>query len=121
MKIEAGKYYRTRNGKKAFVCGSNPLVEADSMFALLGYVDNEGPMTWNLDGVGVNIYSKYNLVEEWKDPQVFTVTVSIFHNKQTRNAEVRAKFGLPHKSIDTVNFDLLTQQTITLVEGEFNS
>ena len=69
MELEAGKYYRTRNGKKAFVAGINPIkdLNTDPAVGFVGPV----PHSWQIDGRYENYskQSRHDLVEEWIEPE----------------------------------------------------
>ena len=73
MKLEAGKYYRTRDGRKAFVaCVDNPLPH-DADEKCIGFVHDDvyiGATTWCSDGTNYvdGCDHEYDLVEEWVDP-----------------------------------------------------
>lgn len=68
MKIEAGKYYRLRNGRKAYV---HLILEGDLKNAIGYYYGNNGyfPSFWNSDGsYDCNKeFSDLDVVEEWRE------------------------------------------------------
>lgn len=74
LKIEAGKFYRTRGGKKAFVAYvGNPFSEGNEQEEAIGWVEkaNGYRESWCRDG---KFYrhrglSEYDLVAEWKEPK----------------------------------------------------
>lgn len=79
MNVEAGKYYRTRSGAKAYVAYvGNPFGQNRSPFSArpaVGFVDSgSGPVCWELDGRATIIASDYqhplDLVAEWREPVV---------------------------------------------------
>lgn len=67
MKIEAGKWYMTRAGNKAFVAFIHPGREEDHC---IGYiVGNSGIGIWCTNGkYAPNRDTSSDLVEEWKEP-----------------------------------------------------
>lgn len=75
LTLEAGKYYRTRNGKKAFVgyvMADNPFNAAKPMYPASGWIEEEEfPQCWNLDGSlhSADEEHKKDLVAEWVEPK----------------------------------------------------
>ena len=71
MQIEAGKYYRTRDGRKV-----GPLAERyHPEFQLQGGMEEFGATAWRKNGT--NIYSQdMDLIAEWTDGPVRTETVT---------------------------------------------
>jgi hypothetical protein len=77
MKIEAGKYYRTRDGRKAFVAGFSPFASVIELCRATGFIDGDGSVRgWSTDG---RYWSEFggelDLVEEWREPKTFSVTI----------------------------------------------
>lgn len=78
MKIKAGKYYKTRGGKKAFVLSvleKSPFCETVNLkYPVIGLLgdrsDPNGSVAyeWALDGTCYN-HSAYDLIEEWPEPK----------------------------------------------------
>lgn len=78
IKLEAGKYYRTRDGRKAFVSGKNPF--SDTQCCICGFIEGYGSTSWTIDG---NYYSDksdvaYDLIAEWKEPKRIKGWVNIY-------------------------------------------
>lgn len=73
MQLEAGKFYQTRDGHKAFVVGVNPFQNAGGLNDFLGAIDLGKGLAkargWRGDGkfIGVNS-ADWDLVAEWRDP-----------------------------------------------------
>lgn len=65
FKIEAGKYYRTRNGRKAYVLGTNPFEHADR-FSYIGFIQGEPEEYWWDEKGRIDVMGErgYDLVEE---------------------------------------------------------
>jgi len=79
LKIEAGKYYKTRGGQKAFVALRNPVKGVEEEI-WLGFVFEFGrPVlrTWDTeDGLdNVNDTSRFDLIAEWVDPIIVWINV----------------------------------------------
>lgn len=72
MKLEAGKFYRTRSGKKAYVaCLVNPMNPFEE-FPVCGFVDGEEEsQCWTVDGTFYNdpavTVHPYDLITDWRD------------------------------------------------------
>jgi hypothetical protein len=82
MKIEAGKYYKTRGGEKAFVAAvlKNPNGGSVPDQPIVGFIgDNESYSTWSIGG-GYYDDDEYeededDLVAEWREPYRFEVAI----------------------------------------------
>jgi hypothetical protein len=75
LTLEVGKYYRTRDGKKAYagyVMAESPFNGSKPLYPVSGWVDGEVmPQCWNLDG---SLHEpenehKFDLVAEWVEPR----------------------------------------------------
>jgi hypothetical protein len=70
MKIEAGKYYKTRDGHRAFVGAVSPFPSTDRLYLVVGWIQGESASTsWGPSGEyadGSN--APEDLVAEWVDP-----------------------------------------------------
>jgi hypothetical protein len=78
LKIEAGKCYRTRDGRKAHVLGIRD--DVDVPHPVIGFI--EGDKTthcWCKDGgyYATSAESGYDLISEWKEPRSGEVWVSV--------------------------------------------
>ena len=73
MKLEAGKYYRTRDGQKAFIGATDPFGNAETHYKAVGFTDG-GYCHWAIDG---RFWSSkedgLDIVSEWKEPREFRV------------------------------------------------
>ena len=73
MKIEAGKYYRTRDGRKAYVSAvilenpfGSPRFECD--YPCRGFIEDSGYSSWQLNGKWAHENNdSTDLVAEWSD------------------------------------------------------
>jgi hypothetical protein len=100
LKIEVGKCYRTRDGRKARVLAIR--MDCPRACQVVGFVDGEAvPSTWDLDGSYMPApgdLSARDLISEWKEPRSGEVWVIVprgssprsYPNKET--ADVAAVF-----------------------------
>jgi hypothetical protein len=81
IKLEAGKFYRTQDGRKAFV-GASKLTEFQGISekcTFVGYVDGQDSgVVWNDGGVAISGYSNLTIEAEWVEPKRIKVIVNIF-------------------------------------------
>lgn len=118
MKIEAGKYYKMRNGGKAFVdhlWGIDPFTgEMATDYPVRGFRDGLGYTTWNEDGrFNGSDGCGYDLVEEWREPVTKEVTVYLRQDKEHR--EIWAAIDC----VECGNFKTIGSAKVTLTEGKF--
>ncbi|MEH2700239.1 hypothetical protein GFL93_09315 [Rhizobium leguminosarum bv. viciae] len=92
LTLEAGKYYRTRDGRKAFVSAtapegfSNP--DTDGQFA--GFIDGMGARMWGNDGGYLDFdQSDYDLMAEWGEPKRIKGWVNVYSGNDEN-------YGNPH-------------------------
>lgn len=103
MTPEVGKFYKTRNGYKAFAGFIIP--DSALMFSLMGYVIlNDGSCSahaWMANGrVSNGVDYANDLVEEWKEPRSDAYYQNIYdngtkslHHKTRNDADVAASFA----------------------------
>lgn len=112
MIIEVNKWYRTRDGRRAFVIGRAP-DECHRKFPLIGLVPSEDGayclISWTDGGTEYTTdNSCSDLVSEWREPVSREVTVYLL---RTAGGIVYAVFGG-----DITN--AIAKKTITITEGE---
>jgi hypothetical protein len=77
MKIEAGKYYKTRDGRKAYVAAvlENPLGRTVT-HKCLGFVGDRY-MSWTDNGHEWSCFggNPSDLIAEWREPREWTVSI----------------------------------------------
>jgi hypothetical protein len=110
MKIEAGKYYKMRNGGKAFVehvYRDSPFSgKIEHVYPVSGFRDGIGIGTWTMEGRYQNSGNdSCDLIEEWREPVTKEVTVYLYADGFT------ATFPGAEKPIASAR--------VTLKEGEF--
>lgn len=81
MKIEVGKWYKTRAGHKAFVAFCTPYPCLIGPY--VGYVETETNLIYNWLGdgaasMGASSNNKYDLIEEWKEPKSGVAYVNVY-------------------------------------------
>ncbi|MEZ5781176.1 MAG: hypothetical protein R3D70_05955 [Rhizobiaceae bacterium] len=86
LMLEAGKFYRTRDGRRAFVShvlGVSPFPnKIRDDFPVTGYIDGTGyAPVWRLDGSFGNRSHDNDLVAEWVEPKRIKGWVNIFADK----------------------------------------
>lgn len=72
MKLEAGKYYRTRGGRKAYVAAVGcPFCGPDTCSTALGWIEEKSLSTdWSEDGKYSPIEDRSeDLISEWVEPK----------------------------------------------------
>ena len=110
MNIEAGLYYKTRDGRKSFVVSTgSPL--GDLRWPICGYIEGvECAMSWTPEGRCYGVTEHPNdLVDKWKEPE-------------RRKAKVylnRSVTGEVFPSVHTSESMPLGTKTVELVEGVF--
>lgn len=84
MKIEAGKYYKMRNGKKAYVSAvtlSSPFTgKPPEGYPVSGFMEGESRVvTWTSSGAAIVSATKCatDLVAEWREPATFMPLVTV--------------------------------------------
>lgn len=87
MQLEAGKFYKTRDGRKAFVGAVNPpFEEVNDDEQAIGWIDGQRcSYGWEKDGRHIKSSETHSedLVSEWIDqPQEITVDGVVYVRKQ---------------------------------------
>lgn len=78
MKLEVGKYYKTRDGAKAYVGAQNPFRDIGDAFQ--GFVHGYPySRTWSREGKCVEVTQNHDLIAEWSEPQSGEVWVNVNH------------------------------------------
>jgi hypothetical protein len=69
MEVKAGEYYRTRDGRKAYVAGESPFSSTDTLYRVVGWIDGEqGSTEWTPEGfLLLDEADKRDLVEGWRE------------------------------------------------------
>lgn len=84
MKIEAGKWYKMRNGNPAFVGYAIEGIEWPMQGYRAGMDKSFGATTaWKADGQSsVPAGSYYDLIEEWKEPKAGVRYINIYEEER---------------------------------------
>jgi hypothetical protein len=118
MKIEAGKYYRTLSGKKAYVetaVGPSPFTGQGRTYPFFGYVDEYGPESWTAAGhVGSDCPAhQRNIVAEWRDPAVIEIDL-IMYKRSDSTPPLLLRWGQSLSPSDKI----VARKIVTITEGE---
>jgi hypothetical protein len=116
MEIKAGCYYKTRDGRKAFVVGKDPLSLPDWNWVVS--IGGWGVSNMRPDGrwMHSNGEQSVDLVSEWEEPRKFEVEVAILAYP-TGNTESYVRG--PGYDYSGFRGKPIARKTITLIEGEF--
>ena len=104
LKIEAGKWYKTKDGAKALCVGRGTLGLVIEMGDYLRYCHDNG-----------QLYGAYpagmNIIEEWREPITKTVEIQLLADGSTYNV----RDDIPNASLKGV----IGSVKVTLTEGQF--
>ncbi|TPL94771.1 hypothetical protein [Mesorhizobium sp. B2-3-10] len=119
IKFQAGKLYRTRSGRKAFVAAVDHFGEMKGR-QVAGFVENCGAITWTLDGRHVGGKESFgDLVAEWAEPRRVSGFLNVDANGIVRRFDTRAEADHPlarnSNRIACIQLDVLEGQGL---EGE---
>ena len=71
MKLEAGKYYKTRNGLKAyveFIRQDSPFGDYLTKYPAMGFIERYGEQRWKTNGeFNTFIENELDLISEWRE------------------------------------------------------
>ncbi len=71
MKLEAGKYYKTRNGLKAyveFIRQHSPFGDYLTKYPAMGFIERYGEQRWKTNGeFNTFIENELDLISEWRE------------------------------------------------------
>lgn len=100
LTLEAGKYYRTRDGRKVFVVGFGDPFLNRPFYEVLGRIQGvDSPRSWNAMGFHINgCESGADLVAEWVEPKRIKGFVNLYKGTNpyisgSTYGEVEAHFG----------------------------
>jgi hypothetical protein len=119
MQLEAGKYYRTRDGRKAYVVGSDPFNPSEP-FPFVGWIAGCGLRTWTASGAWANFQSDCDLVAPWKEPETETMVLALYRAMNGHNI-CSSFYGGPEAArrvIAGAGGELLALKEVTITEGE---
>ena len=82
MKLEAGKYYKTRNGLKAyveFIRQDNPFRDYIPEYPAIGFIESYGEQMWKTNGeFNTSIENELDLISEWREPIKISGWVNLY-------------------------------------------
>jgi hypothetical protein len=110
LTVKVGSYYRTRDGRKAYVAATvNPMSHTE--WPVIGWI-GECSHSWKLNGRAYldDSVSTNDLVDEWQEPRTWTETITVFDGG----------CGSPCQTLGKVtgSIKVLARKTVTLTEGE---
>lgn len=125
MKIEAGKYYTTRDGRKAFVdtiVGGSPFMAGcQPIYPVIGYIEDEdSSSSWMIDGVAsFEVGGERDLIREYREPEKVVRWVHMWRDKDgvfVGNIHPRK---MDHAEGDSPS-ELIARKRIEITEGTFD-
>jgi hypothetical protein len=117
MKLELYKAYADRKGRKCVVVhyGKNN----SRPFLVWDYQTNTTQHYLESGSYGTEHKSDYDLIEEWKEPEVFEDEVVLYYWDRNPNALVAPMSNLKSAGIvNDPNFKILARKKIKITEGE---
>lgn len=120
MRLEANKYYRTRDGRKAFVAAIIPPAPNGTTTTYLahGYIlsgTDWVTCSWRASGKQFDSREcRSDLVEPWRDP---VRVVGVVHEVSDQGGDSYSEVVV-HVSLPFGEARRLTGKTVTLIEGE---
>jgi len=107
MLIEAGKYYRTRGGQKAYVAASAETLEKgnetiDDGYYIIGWVLDKNKWReggWFKEGSYMAIESGSDIISEWTEPTLLIKANTYYKREDGRIAYVTS-IGSPFENTD---------------------
>jgi hypothetical protein len=123
LTLQPGRYYRTRDGRKAYVAANVQNPFNATKYPVAGYLDEDdsdhSPAAWTADGLFVDGDElAEDLVEEWRDPpKQFTRIVAALRGVSGLEwcATFQSEGELKQEAIGKT---VLAKTTITLTEGD---
>jgi hypothetical protein len=123
IKLEAGKYYKTRGGQKAYVIGKD---QNASDFPWVGSVGRIFPVLWAEDGTQSGITRPTDLVEEWKEPETGEGALYVWRHRETSRIVTsyyqKETHPIGHGSaryeLFVKRYELIAKKTVRWTEGE---
>lgn len=117
LKIEAGKFYRTRDGRKAEVVGQRS--EASGATPWIGVIDATELCAWHLDGYTFWPKTKpygTDLVSEWRELRKWTSHALVYEPLDSPGVALTDWSKEPAEPF--LCNKILARATITITEGD---
>ena len=111
MKFEAGKYYKTRSGRKAFVAATENPFRPSNAFRMCGFIEGYSySMAWTSDGRSSLISEDIDdLIAEWKEPVTFTTWLALWSDGSATCFSYKP---------DSLLSNCIAIKPVTITEGE---
>ena len=120
LTLQPGRYYRTRDGRKAYVASVGNPFDVDYDCPAAGFIcgDDVG-CEWPLDGCGES-ETEIDLVEEWRDPpKTKTQTIALY---EANGTICMLNYDSKEQARDIIEgscgYKLLAVKEVTLTEGD---
>lgn len=114
--LKAGCFYKTRNGRKAFVSSlTSPFT--DTYQPVVGWVEGlHSVQTWDAGGHYWNNHgpSEMDLVGEWREPIQQTATVGLVKWP----GDCPTFIAVLHNGHAATGYQVIARKTVTITEGE---
>lgn len=117
LKIEAGKFYKTRDGQKACVAFIGNPLDARCVDQAFGFASRAyGVISWSLDGKSlVQGTQEWDLVEEWVEPAKGALWL---HLVRRECGKVGTYWDRERRDSPHFTGKLLAVKQVTITEGE---
>jgi hypothetical protein len=124
IKLEAGKYYKTREGQKAYVVGR---MKGTCDYPWIGQIGDAFPFYWTDEGVGSpRCVMVDDLVEEWKEPETGEGALYVWRHRGTSRIVTsyyqKETHPIGHGSaryeLFVKRYELIAKKTVRWTEGE---
>lgn len=105
LTLEAGKYYRTRAGRKAYISGINPFPDGSHIRAI-GVIVDSGVKGWNMCGAySLSSDHAFDLVAEWFEPKRIKRAINFYRDGSLVSHPDRASADSGARDLDSGKFD----------------
>jgi hypothetical protein len=114
LTLKAGTYYRTRDGRKAYVScivEPSPFGDCKNENPCFGFINGQHPRhLWKQDGESACHHPASDLVDEWREPRTWTETITVFDGGSGQPCQTLGKV--------TGSIKVLARKAVTITEGE---
>ena len=115
MKIEAGRFYRTRDGRKAYVAAIGNPLNAKDLYPAIGFMEGEHGLegTWTTCGRYMDKREDHDsdLIAEWREPESMSMDLYLVKTSCGKVTTI-------HLTPDVPGWTVIGKKTATITEGE---